>query len=222
MTVEIDDCGSRFKDIMAAQRYIAYFRSPRSPLNNALGILLWLFSALGLLIVAEPSSAADISSIGVRFSQNEIYVTATIKPDAQFIEDINEGLTKELIVYVDLFRVWSIWPNEFINGRRHLKTLKNDPIKREYVVTTIEGNIYREKRFKDPESMIVWAMTVSEMKLANIGGLEAGSYFVKVTVESLIRKLPPVIGYFIPFIPEKEFSISKKSPLFQIPSKDAR
>ena len=73
-----------------------------------------------------------------------------------------------------------------------------------------------EKRFKDLESMVEWAMNIIDIKLTNIKELEHGEYFVKITVDSRIRKLPPVIGYFLFFMPEKEFSISKDSQKFEI------
>ncbi|MBI3593199.1 MAG: hypothetical protein HY099_06955 [Nitrospirae bacterium] len=62
-------------------------------------------------------------------------------------------------------------------------------------------------------------MTISDMKLTNIRELETGTYFVKVTAESRMKKLPPVIGYLLFFVPEKEFSVSKNSQTFQINTK---
>jgi hypothetical protein len=46
--------------------------------------------------------------------------------------------------------------------------------------------------------------------------LEPGQYFVRVTVESKIRKLPPVIGYLFIFVSENEFKIVRDSALFPI------
>ncbi|MDI6801735.1 MAG: DUF4390 domain-containing protein [Thermodesulfovibrionales bacterium] len=134
----------------------------------------------------------------------------------KFTDDLNGGVSKELVFYIDLFRSWNVWPDEFITGKKLVKILKSDPIKREYVAINIDGNLQIEKRFKDLESMISWATTVTEMKIANVKEFEPGSYFVKITVESRIRKLPPVIGYFLFFVPEKEFTVSKDSAAFQI------
>jgi hypothetical protein len=140
-----------------------------------------------------------------------------VNPDPKLIGDTKEGLSKEFVFYIDLFRIWHIWPDEFVSGKKIVKILKSDPIKREYVAVSIEGNIQLEKRFKDSESMFNWAMNITDMKLTNIKGLEAGSYFVRITLESHIRKLPPVIGYLLFFVPEKEFSIHKDSQTFSIP-----
>ena len=62
--------------------------------------------------------------------------------------------------------------------------------------------------------MVKWALSINDLKLANIRELEPGVYFVRVTVESKIRKLPPVIGYFMIFSAENEFKIKKDSFTF--------
>jgi hypothetical protein len=64
--------------------------------------------------------------------------------------------------------------------------------------------------------MISWALSVRDMKLANIREIEPGEYFVRVTIESKIRKLPPVIGYLFIFLSENEFKIVKDSGVFVI------
>jgi len=46
--------------------------------------------------------------------------------------------------------------------------------------------------------------------------IEPGQYFVRVTIESKIRKLPPVIGYLLIFLSENEFKIVKDSGFFAI------
>jgi hypothetical protein len=163
--------------------------------------------------------AAEISAVDVNIHNNDIYVTTSVKPDPKLIEDMNKGLSKEIVFYIDLFRVWSIWPDEFVTGKKLVKILKSNPIKREHTAIKIDGNIHLEKRFKDLESMVEWVMNIINIKLTNIKELEPGDYFVKITIDSRIRKLPPVIGYLLFFVPEKEFSISKDSIIFQINKK---
>jgi hypothetical protein len=173
------------------------------------------------LLFTTSSFATEISVINVKLHSNDIYVTISLKPDQKFINDVNDGISKELTFYIDLFRVWSVWPDEFVTGRKVIKTLKSNTIKREYVAASIDGNVHVEKRFKDLESMVEWAMNIVDIKLTNIKELEHGEYFVKITVDSRIRKLPPVIGYFLFFVPEKEFSISKDSQIFKINPKNS-
>lgn len=187
-------------------------RLPRALQALAMTVCLLLFA-----VTSVP--AAEISSVNVRLSNNEIYVMTTLKADAKFTEDLKDGLSKKLIFYIDLFRVWSIWPDEFVLGKKIERELRSDQIKREYVGSSILDNVHLEKRFKDLESMVEWSMNIPEIKLTNIKELESGTYFVKVTIESQIRKLPPVIGYFIIFVSEKEFSVSKNSQPFRISTK---
>ncbi|MEW6739862.1 MAG: DUF4390 domain-containing protein [Nitrospirota bacterium] len=180
-------------------------------------LLLYCSTALLLCFCfAVPSLATEVSAVNVKLQSNDIYVTTSLKPDSKFMDDMNNGLSKEFTFYIDLFRVWSIWPDEFVTGRKLVKILKSNPIKREYIAASVDGNVQVEKRFKDLESMVEWAMNIIDIKLTNIKELEPGEYFVKITVDSRIRKLPPVIGYFLFFVPEKEFSISKDSQKFEI------
>lgn len=183
-------------------------------------ICLLLLACQFSLLAPQIGLATEVSAVNVKLQSNDIYVTTSLKPDAKFMNDINNGISKELTFYIDLFRVWSVWPDEFVTGRKLVKVLKSNPIKREYVAASVDGNVQLEKRFKDLESMVEWAMNIIDIKLTNIKELEPGEYFVKITVDSRIRKLPPVIGYFLFFVPEKEFSISKDSQIFKINPKN--
>ncbi len=184
--------------------------------KNGVTALIPFLLVLWLVILVQPSFSTEMSTVDVKLHGNGIYINASVKPDQKFIEDVQAGLSKEVVIYLDLFRAWNVWPNEFILGRKIVRVLKSDPIKREYVADSLDDNIRREKRFKDLETMIEWARNISDEKLSGIEGLETGTYFVKVTVESILKQLPPVIGYLFFFVPEKEFSASRVSPSFQI------
>jgi hypothetical protein len=123
---------------------------------------------------------------------------------------------KELKFYVDLFRVWRAWPDEFVLGKSYTRTVKVDPIKKEFIATSNDGTLLVEKRFKSFESMLAWTVSFRDLKLTNIRELDPGQYFVRITVESKIRKLPPVIGYLFIFISENEFRLVRDSVHFMI------
>jgi hypothetical protein len=156
-------------------------------------------------------SGADIIRPDARVMNEEIVVSTGLALDEKNISDLKNGIAKEITFYIDLFRFWRMWPDEFIAGKKIVKTLRSDPIKKEYTATTFDGTTLIEKRFKRFDSMLDWTLTIKDLKLINIKELQPSNYYVKVTVESRLRQLPPVIGYLLFFVPEKDFKLSKDS-----------
>lgn len=175
-----------------------------------------IFFLLGTLIFPLWSEAQVITGPEVKIVNNDIYVSFSINLEEKNLQEIKRGIDKELKLNVDLFRIWKVWPDEFVLGRMNIRTLKSDPVKKEHVSTSLEGNTFIEKRFKSFESMIRGALSVKDMKLTNIREMDPGEYFVRVTIESRIRKLPPVIGYLFIFLSENEFKLVKDSGVFSI------
>lgn len=176
--------------------------------------LVFLLHILFLLI--STSESAEIAGPEVRINNNEISVTTELSLNEKQVQELKNGITKEITFYIDLFRIWKMWPDEFVLGKSFIKTLKADPVKKEYVATSFDGSTIIEKRFNELDSLLKWALSIPELKLTNIRGLEPADYFVRITVESRIRKLPPVISYLFFFVPEKEFKKTKDSPAFRI------
>ncbi len=163
-----------------------------------------------------PAFAVEVSGLEVRIVDGDITVSAGVILDEKWIEELKSGISKELTLYVDLFRVWSVWPDEFIAGKKVIKTLTSDPVKGEFIATSFDGLTQIKKRFKDFNSMLRWALDIRDLKVVNIKELEDSEYFIRITVESRLRKLPPVIGYLLFFVPEREFRIIKDSPKFLV------
>ncbi|MBN2654914.1 MAG: DUF4390 domain-containing protein [Nitrospirae bacterium] len=182
---------------------------------------LWLavFWFISVALACGTSSASEkpiLSSVLTTIQNHELIVNAELKPGRQMLNELREGVKKELIFYVDLFRVWKIWPDEFVAGKKYSRTISADPIKKEFICETIENNIKYIKRFKDFESMTAWAFNMNKFKLINTKELEPAQYFVKVTIESKIRRLPSLLKAII-IIPENEFSITMNSGSFSLP-----
>lgn len=177
---------------------------------------LVMFILLFSLMAPALSEGQAISGPEVRFVNNDMFVAFSLKLEAKNMKELNQGMDKDLKYYVDLFKVWRVWPDEFILGKAYSVSLKSDPIKKEYVSKWDDGSLVIKKRFSSLESMLEGALSVRELKLTNTRELEPGNYFVRITVESKIRKLPPVIGYFLVFMSENEFKIRKDSSLFVI------
>ena len=171
-------------------------------------LVIFLFCSYGW------SGASEITGPEVKVQDSQIRVTTSLSLNEKSLQELRNGVTKDLKFSIDLFRVWKMWPDEFVVGKFFIRTLKSDPVTMEYQGSSGDGNTLVQKKFKSFESMIQWALLINDVKLANVKDLEQGTYFVRVTVESKIRKLPPVIGYFMIFLPENEFKIEKDSPFF--------
>lgn len=184
--------------------------------NSKLFICQLFFVVCSLFLSYSSSKCAEITGTEVKVLNNEIYVTTSLSLEEKHLQELKNGIKKELRFYIDLFRPWNYWPDEFVLGKSFVRTIKCDPVKGEYIATSYDGSILTEKRFKSFESMMKWSLSINDLKLSNIRELEQGTYFVRITVESKIRKLPPVIGYFIIFLSENEFKVAKDSTSFTI------
>jgi hypothetical protein len=175
-------------------------------------LLLFCF----LLFFSSVARSAEIIGPETKIVNNEIYVTTGLLLDKKQLDDVKNGIAKEITFYVDLFRVWNMWPDEFVLGKTIVKTLRVDPVKKEYVAASSDGMTIVEKRFNELDSLLKWALSIREIKLTNTRELEPDDYFVRITVESRLRKLPPVISYLFFFVPEKEFTKVKDSSNFSV------
>lgn len=173
---------------------------------------------LFLVIVLLPalSEAQTIAGPEIRFEYRDLYVTFSLSLDERRIDEIRKGIEKELSINIDLFRVWRAWPDEFVLGKSLVRILKADPIKKEYVASSNDGSVMLVRRFKSADSMLDWTLSVKDLKLTNVRELDPGQYFVRVTVASKVRKLPPVIGYLFLFVSENEFKVTRDSMFFPI------
>ena len=175
-----------------------------------------IFFLLITLFFPVWSEGQIITGPEVKLSSNDIYVSFSLNLEDKSLQEIKGGIDKELKLYIDLFRIWNVWPDEFVLGKMYIRTLKADPIKKEYVATSSDGSTLVERRFKSFESMINWTLSVKDLKLTSTREIDPGGYFIRVTIESKIRKLPPVIGYFFIFLSENEFKVIKNSGSFVI------
>lgn len=167
-------------------------------------------------LCAMPVFASEITAIRAQITQSDILVSAQFNLSAKHIQDIKDGLSKEYVVYFDLFRVWELWPDEFIIGKRFVVNLKPNPITGELIASRFDGSVIREKRFKDISSMLNWALWFDNIKLCHINTLASGQYYIRISIESYLRKLPPVLSYMLFFVPEKEMSYYTFTEVFSI------
>ncbi len=106
-------------------------------MSRLLSLLLFIFC----LALPNLSEGQTISGPDVRLINNDIYVSFSLKLDSKHIQEIKDGIEKELKIYVDLFRVWNSWPDEFVLGKFYSRSLRSDPIKKEHVAVSNDGNV---------------------------------------------------------------------------------
>ena len=169
-----------------------------------------------LFILASSPVTAQIIGPEVKIQENDIIVNTGLVNSAEIEAMIHSGVEKEILFTIELFRVWSFWPDEFVVTKKIQQIIKYDNLRGQYRASSYDGTFLKEKRFNDFNTLKEWVFIVKDVNLANIKELEQGKYFIRVVVESRSRELPPVIGFFLMFIPEKEMSMAKESQDFAV------
>lgn len=178
--------------------------------------LLVLAVSVSAHLSPVPAFGHELPRADAVVRDNSLVVSTTLRLDDREVEEIKSGVSREITFYIDLFRVWRNWPDEFVLGKSFVRKLKCDQIKKEYIATSFDGFTLTEKRFQNCESLLSWAMSIESLKLTNTAELPTDNYFVRYTAESRLRRLPPIISQLLFFVPEKEFSVSRDSQPFRI------
>jgi hypothetical protein len=175
-----------------------------------------LFAVLALLCAAATGGAADITTINYRQVNRDVVVNTFLQFDEKIIDDINEGLPKEITFTVSLVKNRRLWPNEISQARVIVRSLRSNPIKREYIGENSSDGEKRVMRFRDAGSMIAWGGSIRELKLSDVDIEEDAEYFIRITAESRMLALPSVVDALLFFIPTREFSVTKETGLFRL------
>ncbi|MBF0565313.1 MAG: DUF4390 domain-containing protein [Nitrospirae bacterium] len=170
------------------------------------------------LVILPPcrANAEDIIGPDLVFNGSTVRVSVTLLMEENKISLLKEGLQKVYIFYVDIFRAWSMWPDEFIRGKKIVRTIIADKVKGEYKVSSQEGDTILEKRFTTFDSMLKWAVNVKDVKFILSDLPEDGTYFIRVTVESVKQKPPQVFSYVLFFMEDKDFRDKRDSEKFTV------
>ena len=167
------------------------------------------------LILTSSLATAEILGPEIKIEGNDILVNTGLTNTAEIEAMINSGVEKEILFTIELFRLWSFWPDEFVASKKIQRIIKYDNLRGQYLISSYDGKLQIEKKFKDFDaSMKNWVFTVNKINLANTKELEPGKYYIRIVVESKSRELPPVIGLLMLFIPEVEMSFAKESQVF--------
>lgn len=182
--------------------------------KKLVGVLI--FFIIFILKINYTHAIEDIDIL-IKKNLTSIEVNTRIIPSKEFIEDFRSGMGKNILILIELYRRWSIIPDEFITGIKLQRTFISDPIKEEYIIKNLEGQILKEKRFKNITDALAWGLKIESVEFSNINNYESGKYYIKVTVESNIKKLPLLLEHFLFFIPKYETKIVKESERFNLP-----
>jgi hypothetical protein len=177
-------------------------------------IVLLLFVA----IVFSPSTvhSAEISGPSITIEDDNILASTGLSYLGKLESTIESGIEKKIVFTLELFRVWNLWPDEFVMTKKIIRTIRYDNLRGHYFVTSRDGVSLVQKKFKDFHTMKAWAFKIEDIHIANIKELEPGDYYMRVLVESKSKKLPAVIGILMLFVPEVEMVMTKESKPFNV------
>ncbi len=175
-------------------------------------ILITIF-ALFTSLVSSPVSAATPGIIGpsIEIIDNNIFVSLSIDDTDELESIIESGIGKEIVFTVELLRVWSLWPDEFVVSKKIAKTVKYDNLREQYLISSDDGVSITKMKFEQYRDVKNWLFFAANINLANLKELDPGRYYVRVVVESKSTEQLPFIGFLMHFIPEVEMSLARES-----------
>ncbi len=167
------------------------------------------------LLLSHTVYAVQIDTPELKFKSTEVFVSFSFRFEEKEKEILRKGGEKEVIFYIDLFRYWEVFPDEFITGLKIIRHVYSDPMKKEFIATSFDGNILLQKRFKSFETMLKWAFNFKDIKVADLKPLPEAVYFVKITAEAKAKGIPSIISELFFFLPSREFKIERKTFYFR-------
>ncbi len=179
-------------------------------------LIIMLTVMFQVVFPSDKAVAAQILGPDIKILNNEIIVSTGLFSLDELETTINTGIEKEIIFTLELLKVWSFWPDEFVVSKKVQRAVKYDKLREQYFASTNDGNSKEQRKFKDIKKMEAWVFTVLDVNIVNIKELEPGDYYMRIIIESKSRELPPAIGLLLLLIPEVEMSLAKESDIFNI------
>lgn len=188
-------------------------------MNKIIKTLLSILFAI-LIPISVYAKGEHMSDVIVNYGSEDILVSSTLIGgfSKDFADALMNGFEKELIFYIEIYRKWNFWPDEFILSRRIQRTIKYDGMKKVYYASTYDGLYLEEKVFDDHERMKTWISKIADAKVTQLNLLKPKAvYFVRMKAESKFRRLPPILENILFFVATKDFETPwKKSAFFSI------
>lgn len=175
----------------------------------------WGVLSLGLTLffILFPAGEARAAREGIAnlsnevLANNELLVSANLirwaKPE--IVEDINNGIPKDLFYYVLLKKRIRGWYDDEIVSQTIQHSIKYAVLKKQYVVTTvIEGKV-TEKTYESFDEMANLISKIERVKIDTGRQLrQRHTYYTSVKAEMRASKTPFYLKYIFFFIPVLE------------------
>ncbi len=188
-------------------------------MNKILKTLLFILFVI-LTPISVYAKGEQMSDVTVNQASEDLLVSSTLIGgfSKDFEDAIRNGFEKEITFYIEIYRKWNFWPDEFIFSKRVQRTIKYDGLKKVYYASSYDGLYLEEKVFDDYEKMKAWVSKIGEVKFTQISLLKPkATYFVRIKAESKFKRLPPVLKNLLFFVATTDFETPwKKSAYFSI------
>lgn len=173
---------------------------------------VFFLTALAILIMtgANPGYSAQekISNLSNELlGNNEILVSANLIrwTKDEILEDLNNGIPKDLFYYILLKKRLPAWIDEEITGRTIRHTIKYDVLKKQYSVTTRTETGVSDKTFDSFDEMADLISKIERVKISIDRKLRPRhTYYTSVKGVMRASKTPFYLKYIFFFIPDLE------------------
>lgn len=182
------------------------------------------FLIFSFFIILTPTlvygKGEQMSDVIVTQGDDALIVSSTLLGcfSKDFEDAIRNGFEKEITFYIEIYRRWSFWPDEFILSKKIQKTIKYDVMKKIYYTSSYDGLYLEEKVFDDHEIMKIWVSKITDVKVTPLSLFNPkATYFVRIKAESKFKKLPPILENLLFFITTTDFETPwKRSAYFSL------
>jgi hypothetical protein len=183
-----------------------------------------LFLALIAAALALPVQAGNERIANLRVavpSNNEIRVSAELIRwlDPALEEEIRNGIPKDLFFTFVLLKRTTAWFDEEIASKTVQHTIKYDVLKKQYLITTWEGDKNEQRVVESTQAMIDLISRADHVKIAFSKTLKKRyTYYVSVKAEVKESRLPFFLEYILFFIPvlELETPWASSAPFYAV------
>lgn len=166
----------------------------------ALSLIVWL--------VMGPSRAEArgeaIANLTAEFKGGFVVISAELINafSPVLVEDIKNGIPKDLYYTILLKRRKAAWFDEEVASRTILFRVKADLLKKQYLVLRKSGREEEEIILDDYASMGRLISRIEDVKIASLGALKKRTaYYVSVKAEMKATNIPLYLDYVLFFVP---------------------